>query len=141
MRAVSVTGEVDLLGIRQAQGFLESPAYAGQDFLALRRTPSLAACGVAISSSRNALANRPRPQTETVKALANVDNNAHDLSVVVVLESLPDSSQQKVEPEIIDRNALALLTGVGPLAAVLVLWIFPFRTDALFEEVVIGLDR
>lgn len=45
-----------------------------------------------------------------------------------------------MQPELVDIDALLVAEGVGPFAAVLVLGIFPLGADALFEEVVVGLE-
>lgn len=45
-----------------------------------------------------------------------------------------------MEPEVVDGYGSLVLELIGPLATVLVLRVFPFRSYALFEEVVIGLE-
>lgn len=83
------------------------------------------------------LAGRPCPQSDTPEGLANVDDDAHDLVIVLVLQHLADGCENDVEPGVIVR--LATLESVGPAAAVLVLQILPFRANAFFEEMVVGL--
>jgi hypothetical protein len=46
-----------------------------------------------------------------------------------------------VEPESIDVDGLLVLELESPLAAMFVLYIFPFGSDALLEKVVVGLER
>lgn len=43
-----------------------------------------------------------------------------------------------MQPQFVDVDALLVFELVGPLAAVLVLVVFPFRPDAALEEVVVG---
>lgn len=81
-----------------------------------------------------------RPQSDSVEALSHVDHDAHDLVVVVVFEGFSDSSELGVEPERIDVDGSLIFERVGPLPAVLVLGVFPFWSDALFEEVVVGFE-
>ena len=45
-----------------------------------------------------------------------------------------------MEPKFIDGNVARLLELIRPLPAMLVLNIFPFRSNAFFEKVVIGLE-
>jgi hypothetical protein len=45
-----------------------------------------------------------------------------------------------VEPKRIDVDCLLVLELEGPLATVLVLAVFPFWADTLFEEMVVGLQ-
>ena len=78
-----------------------------------------------------------RPQPDTPEGFADVDDDAHDLVVALVLQHLADGCEHDVEPGVV--VGLAALEGVGPAAAVLVLRILPFGTDAFFEEVVVGL--
>ena len=55
--------------------------------------------------------------------------------VAVVLELLAYGSQQNMKPGLVVR--LALLESVGPAAAMLVLWVLPFRAHSRFEEVLV----
>lgn len=43
-----------------------------------------------------------------------------------------------MQPELVDRGSTLVLELIGPLAAVLVLRVFPFGTDAFLEKMVIG---
>ena len=45
-----------------------------------------------------------------------------------------------MEPEGVDVDGSLVFEGVGPFTAVLVLGVFPFWSDALFEEVVVGFE-
>ena len=43
-----------------------------------------------------------------------------------------------MKPEFVDGGSAFVFELIGPFAAVLVLWIFPFGADTSFEEVVVG---
>lgn len=45
-----------------------------------------------------------------------------------------------MQPELVDRGSALVLELIRPLAAVLVLRVFPFGTDASLEEMVIGFE-
>lgn len=45
-----------------------------------------------------------------------------------------------MQPELVDRGSALVSELIGPLAAVLVLGVFPFGTDAFLEEMVIGFE-
>lgn len=77
------------------------------------------------------------PETDTVEGLTDVDNDTHDLVVIVILKLLTNGSEQDVQPDFV--IGLTLLEGVRPTATVLVLRVFPLRADTLLEKVVIGL--
>jgi len=125
MRAVGVTTKLDLLIRRQLHRLLELLPNLQQGLLS-RAIAALA------------LAHRPRPQPDAEEGLAHIDDDAHDLVVVVFLEGFADGGQLGVEPQFVDVDALLVFELVGPFAAVLVLRIFPFGADAAFEEVVVG---
>lgn len=137
--AVGVSGELDDLVWWQHQDILEFATNVLEDLLALLDRSALSASDIAITSAWNWLADSAGPDTNTVEALADVDNNAHNLSVVLILESLTDGSEHHVEPDIVNWDAALVLELVGPLATVLVLWILPLWLDALLEHVVVGL--
>jgi hypothetical protein len=42
-----------------------------------------------------------------------------------------------VKPELINGDAAFIFELVGPLATMFILDVFPFRADALFEEVIV----
>lgn len=46
-----------------------------------------------------------------------------------------------MEPEGINVDCLFVLELVGPLATVLILAVFPFRSYAFLEQMVVGLER
>ena len=80
MRTVRVTHEFNGFLILDLEHLLESLADLLQHGLAFFDAASLLAwC---------ALARRSRPQSDTVEALANVDDNAHDFVVALVFELL-----------------------------------------------------
>lgn len=126
---VRVTEKFDLLGVLDHQDVLEALANRGEYTL-----------GVFLRSSllRGAFARAcgSRPQADAVKALANVDDDAHDFIVLVVLELLANGGKQCVQPDLIVR--LWFLESVCPSSAVLVLLVFPFWSHAGLENVIIG---
>lgn len=131
--AIRVSGEFHNVGFLETEDILEPIADGLQDLLALGGvTGDLV--------SRNALANSPCPQTDTVEALTDVHNNTHDLIVIIVLESLTNRSQLSVQPQVVDRDGALVLERVRPLATVLVLRVFPLWPDALLEKVVVCLE-
>lgn len=129
---VLVTRELDLLGRRQGKDLLEPLADALQPPLALLAVDALGG-GLALGC----LASGAGPETDTPESLADVDDNTHDLVVLLVLESLTDGGEHDVEPGLV--VGLAVLEGVGPAATVLVLGVLPLRANAALEEVVVGL--
>ena len=138
VRTIRMAGKLDQLPIPQPQDVLELPADAHQDVLALFRGAALPARDVGVAAAGDALADGARPQADAVEALAHVDDDAHDLAVVVLLERLADGGQHRVQPELVDGDGPLLFEAVGPFAAVLVLRVFPFWSHAFFEEVVVG---
>lgn len=86
--AVCMTRKFNDIRILQAQDFLEAESDILQDFLALGSRASFGAL-----VSWKALADSASPQTDTVEALADVDDHAHDLVVVVVLESFANGGE------------------------------------------------
>lgn len=100
--AVGVTGEFDHVGFLQTEDILEPPTDRLQDILALRRRASGLITG-------NALAHGASPQTNTVKALAHIHNNSHDLVVAIALEGLADGCQLGVQPQVVDGNRSLVL--------------------------------
>ena len=129
---VLVTRELDLLGAGKSKDVLEPLADLFQPLLALKRVSALNG-GLALGL----LASGAGPQTDTPESLADVDDNTHDLVVLLVLKGLADGSEHDVEPSLV--VGLAVLEGVGPTATVLVLGVFPLGAHAALEEVVIGL--
>ena len=63
------------------------------------------------------------------------------LVVVLVLKVLANGSKHHVEPERVDVDGLLVLELERPLAAVLVLRVFPLGANAPLEEVIIRLQR
>lgn len=140
MRTVGVARKLDLLAILELQGLLEVLANLHQDRLALFDTASLAASMIAFTTAGNGFTDSARPETDAVKALADVDDHAHDFAVVLVFERLTDGAEHDVQPGLVDVDGLLLFELVGPFAAVLVLGIFPFGPHAGLEEMVVGFE-
>lgn len=131
-RRVRVSGEFDLLLLRQTQHLLEPLADTLQPLPAL--LGGVGAAGLALGR----IARRARPQPDTPEALADVDDHAHDLVLILLLELLADAGQHHVEPGLVVGFAAAL-ESVGPAATELVLLVLPLGAHALLEEVVVGL--
>lgn len=119
----------------QTQDFLETTSDTLQHLFPLCSGASLGAL-----VAGETLADGTSPETNTIESLANIDHNAHDLVVVVVLERFANRRELGVKPEFVDGDSALVLEGVGPFAAVFVLLVFPFGADAFFEEVVVGFE-
>ena len=78
------------------------------------------------------------PETDSIEGLADINNDTHDLLILIGLQGLADGSKHNVKPEIIDRNTTLILELICPFTTVLVLSVFPFRANTGLEEVVIG---
>jgi hypothetical protein len=133
--SIGVARELNRLVLLELESLLESLANLLECLLALLLCPALAAI------AGDGTADGAGPQTNTVESSPDVDNDTHDLVVVLVLEVLANSSEHDVEPERVDVDGLLVLELERPLAAVLVLRVFPLRTNAPLEEVVIRLQR
>ena len=127
-----MTRELDLLGGVESENLLEALADLLQPLLALLGVSALNG-GLALGL----LASSARPQTDTPEGLADVDDNTHDLVVLVVFKGLANGSKHDVEPSLI--VGLAVLEGVGPTATVLVLRVLPLGAHTSLEEVVVRL--
>lgn len=75
MRSICVTTEFQLLGVGQLQHFLESSANLHERILA---TP-FAGCS--------------SPKANSVESFANIDDDAHDLIVSLILERFTNGSE------------------------------------------------
>lgn len=75
MRGICVTTEFQLLGVGQLQHFLESGANLHKRILAT----SFARCFC--------------PKTDSVESFANIDDDAHDLIVSLILERFANGSK------------------------------------------------
>lgn len=140
MSGVGVAGEFDGLRLRDLKSRLELLANGDDNVLALVGRATLTIVDVRILARGDLFSNSASPDTDAIELATDVDDDAHDLAVFFFLQGLANGSQHDTEPEVIDGDALALLGGVGPLAAMLVLRVLPFWTDALLEEMVVGLD-
>ncbi len=133
--SVGVARELDRLVVLELERLLEPLSNLQQNLLALLLGPALA------SIAGDGAADSACPQTDTVEASPNVDDDTHDLVVVLILKVLANGSEHDVKPERVDVDGLLFLELEGPLAAVLVLCVFPLGSHALLEEVVVGLER
>ena len=137
--ALRVARELDLFRVLELQCDLEVHANVLEHFLPYLFAPALATSGIAVSAAGDRLPNSAGPEPNAIEALAAVHDNTHDFAVVIPFKCLSNGSQDHSKPEVVDAT-LALLSSVGPLAAVLVLRVFPLRAHSLLEEVVVGFD-
>ena len=107
--AVRVPRELDSFSGRQLQDLLELLADVHQHLLALLRRPTFASCDIAVSATGNALADCAGPDTDTVEALSDIDDNTHEFTIIFVLESLADCGKHNMEPEVVDWDIALLL--------------------------------
>lgn len=119
----------------QTQDLLETTSDILQHLFSFRSGASLGAL-----VAGQTLTDGTSPETNTIKSLANINHDTHDLVVVVVFERFANRGELGVEPEFVDGDGALVLEGVGPFAAVFVLLVFPFGADAFFEEVVVGFE-
>lgn len=138
---LGVTRELKNLVGWEPQDILEALANIHENCPALLRRATLASSNVTITTVGDGLAGGASPHTNTVESLAHVDDDAHDLTIVLRLQSLADRGQHGVQPDIVDGNVALLLEAVGPLATVLVLGVLPFWSHALLEKMVVRLQR
>ena len=140
MGGFRVAGELEGLVGGELEDLLEATADGHQDLLALLRGSTLAARDISVSTAGNVLADSASPDTNTEEGLADVDDNTHDLAVLLVLESLADRSKHSMQPDLVNVDTALLLELVGPLATMLVLGVLPLGADALLEKMVVGLE-
>ena len=137
MRTIRMAREVNLLTGWQLENFLKLAANIHQDLSSLLWRSSLTTSNVALSTTWDALSNCAGPDANTVEALADIDNDTHEFSIIFLLEGLTDGRKHDVEPKLIDRDVALLLELVGPFSTVLVLLILPFGSNAFLEEVIV----
>lgn len=140
MCSLSVARELEHLVGRQLQDLLDAATNGHEDLLALLGSPALAAGHIAVAAVRYALADGTGPDTDTVEGLADVDDNAHDLAILLILQRVANGGEHDMQPQLIDVDVALLLELVRPLAAVLVLGVFPLRPHAGLEEMIVGLE-
>jgi hypothetical protein len=104
VRTICVTRELHGIGVLQLQNLLEPSSDRQESLPALFGGPTLS-----VLVPRDALANGASPKTNSVERLADVNNDTHNLVVVVVLESFANGSELSVEPELIDRDSALVL--------------------------------
>jgi hypothetical protein len=106
---IRVTREIDRLARWELEDILELATDVHQDLRALLNGSSLATSNVAISTTRNALADCASPETDTEEAFTDIDNDTHDLSIILLLKSLANGREHDVKPELINLNVALLL--------------------------------
>lgn len=140
MCSIRVARELEQLRGGQLEDLLGAAADSQQDLAALLRRASLSASNVGVTASGDALADGAGPDADSVEGLAYVDDDAHDLAVLLLLEGLADGCQHHVQPQLVDVDVALFLEGVRPFAAVLVLEILPLGAYTGLEEVVVGFE-
>lgn len=135
MGRVRVTRKLDRVVLLELQCLLEPLSNLGKRFFALFERAALAL----LAGER--LAHRPRPEADAVEAASDVDNDAHDLVVVFVLQVFANGGKHDVQPESVNVDSFLILELESPFAAVLVLRVFPLWAYALLEEMIVRLER
>lgn len=138
---VGVTRELNLLRSWQLEDLLEAASNRQKNFLTLLPAAALTTSNVTLSAAGNALSDGASPHTDTEESLTDVDNNTHDLAIILVLQGLADSAHHNLEPKTVDVDVALVLVLVRPLATMLVLGVLPLRANTLLEQVVVGLER
>ena len=121
--ALGMAGKFNRFPITKPQDPLEVPADLHQRRVLWRASPTTTGT--------------PSPETDSIEALADVDNDTHDLLILIGLQGLADGSKHDVKPEIIDRNTTLILELICPFTAMLVPGVFPFRANTGLKEVVV----
>lgn len=140
VRSLSVAGELDLLCGGQLHNLLDLPANAEENLLTLLGGATLSTSHVTVAPVGDSLADGAGPDADTIESLADVDYHAHDLAVVLILESVANGRQHYVQPQLVNVDVALLLELVGPLATVLILGILPLWSYASLEEMIVGLE-
>jgi hypothetical protein len=83
--AVGVTRKLEELGGLELENLLEATTDGEEDVAALIRSPALSTSNVAITTARDVLADCACPDTNSEEGLADVDDNTHDLTVLLFL--------------------------------------------------------
>lgn len=104
-----MTRELDLLVGTKLQRGLKLPADTHQDLLALLGRTTFATSNITITAARNMSTGSASPDTDTIKGLAHVDNNAHDLTILFLLERLADGRKHGMHPELVDVDGALIL--------------------------------
>ena len=155
--SIGVTTELEDLVVWQLEDSLELLSNVGEDLATLLWCSALATGSISIATAWNALANCSGPYTDTVESLSYVDDNTHDFSIILGLESLSNGREKHVEPDLVDWDTSLVLELVGPLSTVLVLFdlsaplprygccfsylsILPLWSYTLLEQMVVGLQ-
>ena len=139
MRTIRVARELHLLPLIQHKHLLELPPDILKHLFRLVCAPPFSSSRVTLATPGHTSPHALCPESNPIEATAHVHYDTHDLAVVGALESLANSREHDVEPEGIDGGGSAF-EAVGPFAAMLVLGVFPFRTYAALEEMVIGFE-
>lgn len=91
MCTIRVAGEFNDISFLQPQDFLKPSANVLQNLLALGWCTT-------VLFAWDALAHSPSPQTDTIEALAHIDNNSHNLIVAIIFKRLANGRELCVQP-------------------------------------------
>lgn len=108
MGSLGVAGELNHLVGWQVEHLLDLLANIVERLLALLGRATLSASHVAVTAAWNGLSDATGPDTNTVEGLADVDDDAHDLTIVLILESVADGGHHYVQPKLVDVDAALL---------------------------------
>ena len=137
MCRVRVARELDDFGLLQAKRLLEPLSDLHERVSTFVRAATFSTRNITIATAGKRLSDTLCPQADTIETLAHVDHDTHHLTVVFVFERFADGSEHHMQPEVVDGDTLLVLELEGPLAAMLVLRVFPLRLDVFLEEVVV----
>lgn len=138
---VGVTRELNLLSRGQLKDLLEAASNRQENVLTLLGATSLSASNITLASTGDALSDGASPDTNTEESLTDVDDNTHDLAIILVLKGLANGAHHNLEPKTVDVDISLVLVLVRPLATMLVLGVLPLGANTLLEKMVIGLER
>ena len=120
--------------VLELQSLLEALSDLVERLLSLLRRPPLSAL------ARDCLADRARPETNSVESSANIYDDAHDFIIFIVFNVFANSREHDVKPQCVDVDSFLVLELERPFATMFVLSILPLWSDTLLEEVVIRFE-
>lgn len=109
MSTIRVARELNLFVIGELKNLLETSPNRHENVLTLFSATALATSNIAVSTARNAFANGTSPDTDTIEGLSHVDNDTHDLAIVLLLQSLTDGTHHNLQPQAVNIDVSLLL--------------------------------